>query len=159
MFKVKAELALKVGESARVGPYTVTPVTENSQEDPRPGEPYKKDEVVFRVTRPAGGPLPAAHGASDRDSGTGPTETVAELKAERRFYPKRAQWISEVSIERHLLEDIYIYYAAKDEAGRHGITVFLNPLMFLIYIGWFVMIGGALLAALPLSGSKVGLAE
>src|SRR4030095_5114734 len=76
MFKVKAELALKVGESARVGPYTVMPVEEHLQEDPRPGEPYRKDEVVFRVTRPAKGALSAAHGASDRDAG-GPTETVA----------------------------------------------------------------------------------
>jgi cytochrome c-type biogenesis protein CcmF len=169
MFKVKEELTLKVGQSARVGPYVVSAIKSTSTE-PRPGEPYQKNEVLFRVTEPESGLLPVAHGETRAEADPGqagarsiqpPTsgKLVADLLAERRFYPKKGQWISEVSIERRLTEDVYIYYSAQDERGNLSLTVFINPLMLLIYLGWFIMIGGAVFAALPIPGSKVGLSE
>jgi len=158
MFKLKEEnVKLTVGQSLKIGPYEVTPVEKRFIDEPQPGEPYMKDEVVFEVTRAAGGILPPAHGESPGDGRS--RELVAQMQTERRFYPKKQEWISEVSIHRRLLEDIYIYYPKGDENGNMYVTVFLNPLMMLIYLGWFVMIGGALFAALPIPGSKVGLSE
>ncbi len=159
MFKVKEENAkLVVGESVKVGPYEVTPTQKTLVSEVRPGEPYWRDEVKFQVTRVPAQALPVAHGA-EAAKASAHREIVAELDTERRFYPKKQEWISEVSIHRKLLEDIYIYYPMGDEQGNIYVTVFLNPLMMLIYLGWFTMIGGALFAAIPISGSKVGLSE
>ncbi|MBI4604772.1 MAG: cytochrome c biogenesis protein CcsA [Planctomycetes bacterium] len=161
MFKESEELALSVGESARVGPYLITPVEERFVSEPRPGEPYQKDEVLFRVTR-AQGALPVAHGEAREAplAGSGAAgEVVSELWGERRFYPKKGEWIKEVTIDRRLVEDIYVYFAGRDEKGKIVISFHLNPLMVLIYLGWFTMIAGALFAALPIPGSKVGLSE
>ena len=164
MFKEEKQLTLKLGESAIVGPYRITPTDTRTQE-PRPGEPYRKEEAVFMVTRVPEHGLPAAHGESPGESGGAAAgswqseELVAELRPELRFYPKKEEWIKEVSIERRLFGDIYLYYAARDPEGRFVLTVFLNPLMILIYLGWFVMLGGGIFAALPIPGSKVGLAD
>jgi cytochrome c-type biogenesis protein CcmF len=168
MFQVKKErVTLRIGESLQVGPYTVAPVEERRTEE-RPGEPYEKDEVLFRVTRAPRGAV--AHGQSETSVGTAEVlrgapsadgEIVAELWTERRFYPKNVDqpWISEVSIERRLLEDIYIYFSFREPDGRVVVDVYVNPLMMLIYLGWFTMIAGGILAALPISGSRVGLSE
>jgi cytochrome c-type biogenesis protein CcmF len=147
MFKIEEHLNLKVGQSAAVGPYVVTALDHQFEPTPQPGEPYAKDEVRFRVTRATG---------ENADPGG---ELVADLTCERRFYPKKNQWISEVSIDRSLSEDVYLHYAASDASGTLALTVFLNPLMILIYLGWFTMIAGALFAALPIPGSRVGLSD
>jgi cytochrome c-type biogenesis protein CcmF len=172
MFKVKEILDLKLGESGKVGPYLVTPVDQKLT-GPVAGEPYQKDEVLFRVTKELAS-LPVAHGQEKTEMpGTAPSakgipsspepvaagDVVAEIRAERRFYPKQNQWINEVSIERKPFEDIYISFAGRQPSGSILLTIFLNPLMILIYLGWFTMVGGALLAALPIPGSKVGLSE
>lgn len=162
MFREEKQLTLGLGESAIVGPYRITP-TDRYEQEPRPGEPYRKEEVVFRVTRVADADLPAAHGDSGAQEGTAGSEEVfvAELRPERRLYPKKQDqgWIKEVSIERRLLGDIYLYYVTRDPEGRFVLTVFLNPLMILIYLGWFTMLGGGIFAAFPIPGSKVGLAD
>ena len=165
MFKEQKQMTLNLGESAIIGPYRITP-TETHHQEPQPGEPYVKEEAVFMVTRVAQTDLPAAHGESPDEAVGGATEAswqqeelVAELRPELRFYPKKDEWIKEVSIERRLLGDIYLYYAAREPDGRFILTVFLNPLMILIYLGWFIMLGGGIFAALPIPGSKVGLAE
>ena len=168
MFQLKEEnLILAMGESAQVGAYVVTPV-ESRKTEPQPGEPYVKDEILFRVTRAAQGAFPVAHGETTSEraeaiarprSVDASGEVLAELWCERRFYPKRGEWISEVSIERKPLKDIYIYFPHRLADGRPQIAFFVNPLMFLIYLGWFTIIAGGLFAALPLSGSRVGLSE
>lgn len=159
MFKIKKEqVSVRVGESVEIGPYLVTPVKQDFNAVPQVGQPYKLDEVLFRVTRNPTG-LPVAHGVAAHEGAGGSGEFVAELKAERRFYPKSGTWISEVSIHRRLLEDIYIYYPDGDQEGNLYLTVFLNPLMIFIYLGWFTMLGGAIFAVLPISGNKVGLSE
>ena len=160
MFRVQKQLTLKLGESAIVGPYRITP-TDSKRTEPGPGEPYVREEVVFRVTRVPQSTMPAAHGQTGGaaiGSAEG-EELVTELRPELRYYPKKDEWIKEVSIERRILGDIYIYYAARDEQGRFVLTVFLNPLMILIYLGWFTMVGGGIFAALPIPGSKVGLSD
>jgi cytochrome c-type biogenesis protein CcmF len=158
MFQAKREqVPLGVGESLRVGRYTVTLVEERSSAA-RPGEPYEKDEVRFRVTRPPSGAV--AHGDA-AGGGEHNAVVVADMWTERRFYPKNVDqpWISEVSIERRLLEDIYLYCPVRQPDGKVVVTAYVNPLMMLIYIGWFTMIAGGILAALPISGSRVGLSE
>lgn len=159
MFKVKVEnVPLAVGQSVQLGAYEVTAVEKKLTDEPRPGEPYLKDEVLFRIEKAVGGPFPTAHGAADAADSV-PRRHVADLHAERRFYPKKQQWISEVNIHRSLFQDVYIYYPSDDASGRILLTLFLNPFMMFIYLGWFTMIGGAIFAALPIPGSKVGLSE
>ncbi len=163
MFKEEKQLTLKLGESAIVGPYRITPTDTRTQE-PGPGEPYRTEEAVFAVTRVPKKSLPAAHGETPGETQSAAAswqteELVAELRPELRFYPKKQEMIKEVSIERRLFGDIYLYFAARDQEGRFVLTVFLNPLMILIYLGWFVMLGGGIFAALPIPGSKVGLAD
>jgi hypothetical protein len=153
----------------------VTLVEANLREKTAPGEPYYKDEIVFRVTERPAGALPAAHGQAAgagpggapaaRETGAGEV-LVTELRPEGRYYPKQTAWINEVSIHRMLLGDIYVYAvrATQGTAGPAGadyfsLTIFLNPLMMLIFLGWFVLIAGAVFAALPIPGSRVGLSD
>jgi cytochrome c-type biogenesis protein CcmF len=160
MFQIKTETVLAPGETAELGPYRIKLVEANLRAEPVPGEPYWKDEVVFRVTRKPDGPLPLAHGAA---AAAGEEVLVTELRPEGRFYPKQENWIYEVTIHRKLLEDIYVYAKRVAEGGQvrdlFAMTLYVNPLMMLIYLGWFTMIGGAFFAALPLAGSRVGLSE
>lgn len=169
MFKVEKQITLRLHESEIVGPYRITALSRNVQKDPRPGEPYRKDEVVFRVTRVPESALPTAHGQTQGGDETSKTagaataaidgeEFVTDLHAEIRVYPKKEESIKEVSIERQLWGDIYLYYGA-ESGDELFLTVFLNPLMILIYLGWFTMLGGGIFAALPIPGSKVGLAD
>ena len=175
MFQEKREVNVRVGESVAIGPYTVTLVEAALREKTIPGEPYYKDEIVFRVTERPAGALPVAHGQSaETGSGGAPAVRTAgagevlvtELRPEGRYYPKQTAWINEVSIHRMLLGDLYIYAvrATTGTAGPAGtdqfsLTVFLNPLMMLIFVGWFVLIAGAVFAALPIPGSRVGLSD
>ncbi len=155
MFQVKKDLSLGLHESAQVGPYTFTPF-ELKTESPKPGQPYELTEVAFRISGGDESGLPKAHGAAETPSGE--QDVVAILRPEVRFYPKRQESIKEVSIERQLLGDIYIHLNGESQ-GRFSLTVYLNPLMMLIYLGWFIMVGGGIFAALPVPGSRVGLAE
>ena len=166
MFRSEKETFLRPGQSTRVGDYRIELVEANLRPNAVPGEPYWKDQVLFRVTEVSAAAvsasgLPVAHGASE---GRGAESLVTELRPEGRFYPKQNNWIYEVSIHRRVLEDIYVY-AKRAVAGgpqlddNFAMTLYVNPLMWLLYIGWFTMIAGSLYAALPLAGSRVGLSE
>ncbi|MCZ6795042.1 MAG: cytochrome c biogenesis protein CcsA [Planctomycetota bacterium] len=177
LFQTHEQLQLKIGESGDLGPYRVTPVeaTRSFQEldaaerglrdgtltmsDVEPGLPYLLDQVRFRVTRRVGGAV--AHGDSgNRNEGVEREVLVCELRPERRFYPKQDNtWISEPSIRRGIVEDIYLYYRMRDQQDRVYIEAFINPLMILIWAAWAIMLLGAMYALLPLSRNRVGLAE
>lgn len=144
MFRVTETHVLPLGESGRVGPYLVTPVSKEASESPRPGEPYAKAEVLFRVTRASPDPLPGSSAAGAR-----PSELVADLRAERRYYPKKDQWASEVAIRRGLWEDVYLYFSGWDAEGRIAFVVYLNPFMALVYLGSIVFVLGGILALVP----------
>jgi len=164
MFQVKKETELSVGESTRLGPYQIELTKAEFRQTAVPGEPYIKDEVVFRVHRIDDSALPLANGvAEDGDSGQ-TSVLVTELRPEGRFYPKQQQWIYEVSIHRRLLEDIYVYAKrvvtnTNDIQDLFTMTLYINPLMMLIYLGWFTMVAGAIYAALPMASNRVGLSE
>lgn len=155
MFKEREEFILKVGDAGRVGPYLVSPISETVSETPVPGEPYAKVQVLFRVYRVPSGGLRTAHGeVKDIRQDLENARVVAELLPERRFYPKKREWISEVTIWRRPLEDIYIFFSGRDQTGKIGFVVHLNPFMAFLYLGWFAMVGGSVFAALPLGGRK-----
>ena len=162
MFNEKLETHLNLGESARIGDFRIELVDTNLRQEPIEGEPYWKGETIFRVTRESSG-FPEAHGQEKGEGGSSGVH-ITELRPEARYYPKQGQWINEVSIHRTLVRDIYVYGRRDTDAfGNVGngfsLVIYLNPLMMLIYLGWFTMIGGAIFAALPVSGSKVGLSE
>lgn len=157
MFKIEKVLILGIGESGRVGPYRITAV-ERKQDGVKPGAPYQREEVLVQVHRVTHGALPTAHGEATDTSSASAETLVSELRPEIRVYPKREESIREVSIDRRLLGDIYMIYTPV-EGGRAQLDVYLNPLMILVYLGWFIMLGGGIFAALPIPGSRVGLSD
>ncbi len=163
MFKTERQVRLRLGESAVVGSYRIAALEEHEAQ-PGPGAPYMLQKVTFRVTEVDEGLLPAAHGDAAAPSAEGVSSSgdeevfIADLEPEIRTYPKRNETIREVGIERRLLGDIYLHYEVKLD-DRFQVTVHLNPLMILIYLGWFMMVGGGIFAALPMPGNKVGLAD
>jgi cytochrome c-type biogenesis protein CcmF len=177
MFRTYEDLYLPLGESRQVGAYVITPLGTNrsfrefeaafaalhsgsrSLAEIEPGAHYLLDELRVRVSRAAGGFLPKAHGEAEDAAGRAAAGSiVCELRPERRYYPKQEEWIPEVSIDRGILRDIYITYRHRD-GDNVRIEVFLNPMMLLIWLGWFTMLGGGLYALLPLGRGRVGLSE
>ncbi|MEM7234122.1 MAG: cytochrome c-type biogenesis CcmF C-terminal domain-containing protein, partial [Planctomycetota bacterium] len=177
--------AFRRGGARQVGPYYVTPkafsrprgIYEREVEDLvrgnrslaeiSPEHPYLLDELHVEVRQAESG-FPVAHGAAETEQNAKELSALAksadlicELKPERRFYPKLGPsegWISEIGIDRGLLEDIYVTYRFRDR-DHVSMEVFLNPLIQLIWLGWFVMIGGALYALLPGGRKRVGLSD
>jgi len=90
---------------------------------------------------------------------------VTELYPERRFYKKKDQWTTEVAIFRNrtspLFDDLYVFFAGRDPSGGRNIfTIFHNPLINWIWVGWIVILAGGVFAALPMRRQRrVGLAE
>ena len=183
MFQVTAVHSVAIGESVRIGDYVISPLEANRPaselwtavdkiqrkthrvEDFEPGSAYLIDRVKFRI---AHAPVEAssiktadAQGATEVSDVPRPDDgtVLAEVDAERRWYPKQGQWINEVTIERRLLEDVYLFFRHRSPEERMTLELFVNPFMWLIYIGWVLMILGAVFALIPFSGNRVGLAE
>ncbi len=169
LFRTENVESVQIGEGARIGPWVVTPVEANRSyaelqdavrkiqshtarvEDYDAGLAYLLDKVRFRVTYAPDGEATVL--------GTDDSEVVYELEPESRWYPKQGQWIHEVSIKRRPLEDLYIYFRGRQPGERMALTMYINPLMWLLYIGWVTMVLGGLFAILPFSGHRVGLSE
>ena len=66
------------------------------------------------------------------------------------------QWTTEVKIKRLPSEDLYAYFEGSE--GNYLFTIFRKPLITLVWMGWLLMIGGGLFAAVPFAKKKVGLA-
>jgi cytochrome c-type biogenesis protein CcmF len=92
-------------------------------------------------------------------------EPVTDLYPERRFYRKKEQATTEVAIYRNrwspFFDDLYVFFAGRDPSGERNIfTIFHNPLINWIWVGWIVTLAGGVFAALPMRRKRrVGLAE
>src|SRR5690606_37430461 len=185
MFRIYEKVQLTIGDSTAIGPYVFTIASSNrtAREYSRdladlssnrrtlaeiePGKAYFLDEIVVEV-RERSEKAKAAHAQSAEMSATPAAEAIVvpkpsapvltTLKPEQRFYPKQNQWIPEVSIDRGVLEDIYVTYINRD-GDQVTIEVFLNPLIQLIWLGWFIMVAGAFYAFRPTGRRQVGLAD
>lgn len=72
------------------------------------------------------------------------------LRPDRRFFNKSEDAFSGVALESTLADDLYITLAGWESGGSvTAIQVIRNPLVIWIWIGGFVMAGGAMLCMLP----------
>jgi len=140
-FRDREELMLTPGTPAKVGNHTVEVAAIDPYRDRRPagpGQPYDKEVARFTIRDAAG-------------------RKVAELRPERHFYAKQQLNVSTPAISRNPINDYYVHFAGSERDGRVSATVFVNPLVNWIWAGWLIIIGGSLLAILPMPVRKVGL--
>ncbi len=86
------------------------------------------------------------------------------VEPEKRFYPKTGyrfeeQHTTEVAIARSVSEDFYIYFDHVADGRGYIFNIYRNPLINLVWFGWFLMIFGGIWAALPLGRRRIGLAD
>ncbi|MBI4577564.1 MAG: heme lyase CcmF/NrfE family subunit [Planctomycetes bacterium] len=139
LYRVVEEVRVREAEPVRVGPYDLE--VKGSEE----------------------GPVSAYHSTRVRVELRRAGQLVALLEPEKRLYPPtgyrvQEQTTTEVSIARRAGEDFYVYFDRPAEGGGFIFTVFRNPLINLVWLGWLTMIAGGIFAALPMGRSRVGLA-
>ncbi len=140
MYKVTKEVRVKEAGSARIGPYVLH--VDDARRDV-PISAYTATQVDVRLTR----------------DGT----EVAQMSPEQRWYPPtgyraRGEPMTTVEIHRRAGEDVYVYFQ-NAQSGGYVFTVFRNPLISLVWMGWLIMIAGGLLAMAPMGRKRIGLAE
>ncbi|MCE9636188.1 MAG: cytochrome c biogenesis protein CcsA [Planctomycetes bacterium] len=141
-YRITTEVQIGQLETARVGPYDLK-VGAIVKEPARAGQVYNATRAPVSVTRDG--------------------VEVASLMPEKRNYAatghrQERMDTTEVEIARLRGEDVYVYFDHQADNSRLVFTVFRNPCMWLVWIGWITMIVGGGFAALPLGGKKVGLA-
>ena len=82
---------------------------------------------------------------------------ITTMYPERRFYTASEQTATMVANRSTLVEDLYLVYAGRNqESERPIIRAHLNPLVAWIWIGFFVVLFGTLVALVPpLPASKL----
>jgi cytochrome c-type biogenesis protein CcmF len=121
LWKVELITAMKPGDTATVGAYTVQFVSEA----PMTGPNYTGQDGRFTIAR----------------GGT----TVANVISEKREFKPRGMPTTEVGLYQTLLGDVYVVMG--DRTGENGrvVRLYYNPLVSLIWAGATIMfIGGAL---------------
>ncbi len=141
MFRITREVRIEAGGTARVEPYEIK--VHGVEEGDEPNA-YHSLRLLVDVHRDG--------------------RKVAALRPEKRLYPKTGyrhepQVTTEVSIERSLAEDFYVYFDRPAETSGYILTIFRNPLVNFVWLGWITMLAGGIFAALPLRRRRVGLAE
>jgi len=77
-------------------------------------------------------------------------EKITTLEPERRFYKASQQPLAEIGIRRALNEDLYINFAAIDQAtGMATLQAYVFPLVDWLWIGAIVLVLGTFVALVP----------
>lgn len=74
---------------------------------------------------------------------------LGTLRPERNLHRNQEQPTTEVAIRSTLVEDLYVILAQHDEDGRATFKVLINPLIVWMWIGGFVLAGGAMIVMWP----------
>jgi len=74
---------------------------------------------------------------------------LGTLRPERNIHRNQQQPTTEVAIRSTLVDDLYVILAQHDEDGRTTFKVLINPLIMWIWIGGFVLVGGAIVVMWP----------
>jgi cytochrome c-type biogenesis protein CcmF len=117
-FKTEANRLLALGESMRVGRYTLV---YDGVDRARTAE---KDINSFDISVLRGG------------------EKIATLRPQRNFHFAQRQAQSEVAIRTTPVEDLYIVVSSLDPDGTAAVRAFVNPLTWWIWAGAAVMLAG-----------------
>ena len=117
-FKTEANRLLKVGDTMRVGPYTLGYEGVDRRQTP------EKDINAFDLSVLRGG------------------ERIAALRPQRNFHFAQGQAQSEVAIRTTPVEDLYVVVTSLDPDGTAAVRAFVNPLTWWIWAGAAVMVAG-----------------
>jgi cytochrome c-type biogenesis protein CcmF len=121
VWKVEAIVAMKPGDTQKVGAYDITFMGEA----PVTGPNYSGSAGTFHVTR---------DGAD-----------VTTLVSEKRSFRPRGMPTTEVGLQKTLLGDIYVVMGDQTANGARAMRLYFNPLVDLIWLGALLMfIGGGL---------------
>ncbi len=130
-FATDARASLKVGDSYRVGRYSLTLASVEQKETP--AKFYT--QAVLEVKDASGKPL-------------------GKVRTEKAFYANQEQPTTEVGIKSTPLEDLYVILESADPAqGVAALRFLVNPAVFWVWVGAFVILAGGILVAWP-SGRK-----
>ena len=121
LWKVEHIVAMKPGERADVGAYTVQFVGET----PLTGENYTGRAGQFRIFR----------GESE----------IATVVSEKREFKPMGTPTTEVGLHQTFAGDVYVVMGDKTADGARVVRIYFNPLVSLIWLGALIMFfGGAL---------------
>ncbi|MBN1401924.1 MAG: hypothetical protein JXA74_13875, partial [Anaerolineae bacterium] len=120
-YGLSGRIALRPGESAPVGGYTLS-YTETVREAlPR------SERLAAQLTLARSG------------------RVLAELAPERNYYAQMEQWVSEVAVYPGLGQDLYIILEGITDEGIVGLGVLIIPLVSWLWIGGaLLLLGGAI---------------
>ena len=121
-FAVDSVQALKIGDSLRVGGYTI----HLDQVRRVPGPNYTAEDATIRITQ-AGAIVTVVH-------------------PQKRFFPLQQETTSETAIRTNLLADLYVALGDEDNAGNYTIRAYWKPLVPWIWIGAVMMAFGGLVS-------------
>jgi cytochrome c-type biogenesis protein CcmF len=125
-FQIEHQFNLRPGESATIGEYTL--VYQGLRQGTIPGARVVEASVVVE------------------QGGT----RVATMAPGKRFYQNfENQPSSEIAIRSTPLNDLYLVLVGWQEDGQISMLAFVNPLVFWLWIGGAVMIGGTLISLWP----------
>jgi cytochrome c-type biogenesis protein CcmF len=125
-YRIEQEVTLERGESATVGPYSLT------YDDFSYAPAQAKDIAAATITVGQGG------------------SAVGVLRPERQFFYATQQPVSEVAIRSTLREDLYLALIGWGEEGQNVVLeVVVSPLVVWIWIGGAVLLVGGAVALRP----------
>ncbi|MCC6304088.1 MAG: heme lyase CcmF/NrfE family subunit [Rhodobacteraceae bacterium] len=121
LFQEALTVHLRPGEAARIHDYTITLRGVDVTEGPN----WEGRRARFSVSREG--------------------EVVAMMMPEQRFYAIRGMATTETAIRSEIAGDLYIFFG--DESEETVVAqIYWNPLVGLVWLGWIVVLGGALLS-------------
>ncbi|MFA5891346.1 MAG: heme lyase CcmF/NrfE family subunit [Actinomycetota bacterium] len=128
-FKHETRATLKIGETARVGGYTLRLDSITTSETPA------KFALVAKLTV--------------LDAKT--NKRIGLMRPEKAFYENQEQPTTEVGIRSTVVEDLYVIIESADPVRRIASFAFLvNPAVFWVWFGGVIMLGGGLIVAWPM---------
>ena len=122
LWKIEVIVALKPGEQAGVGAYTVTFIGEA----PLTGSNFTGRSGTFRVSE--GG------------------REVATLVSEKREFKPSGMPTTEVGLLQTLLGDVYVVMGDATNDGGRAVRMYFNPLVNCIWLGALIMFFGGMLS-------------
>jgi cytochrome c-type biogenesis protein CcmF len=128
VFQTEERISLVPGETARVGRYNLT--YRGLFSAPPDGNGVEERRLA---------PLSVSAGG----------HALGELTPERRFFRNYQEPSTKIPIRSTPLDDLYVVLQAFGEGGSAIFVVFVNPLVFWLWIGGLVALGGAWMTLWP----------
>ncbi|AAV97332.1 cytochrome c-type biogenesis protein CycK (plasmid) [Ruegeria pomeroyi DSS-3] len=122
LFQTTQTVAMRIGDRAEAGGYTLTL---RELQDTGSAN-YNARVARFSISRDG--------------------ELLFEMAPEKRFYPVREMATTEIAIRSSLAGDLYMVMGDEDGQGTVVVRIFWNPLVNWIWLGWLVLLLGALLS-------------